>query len=324
MNPTLAVNNLRISFRNQQKNFQILRGVSFELYEGENLAIVGESGSGKTVLAKAITALNPDESSHIDSGEIIYKGSDLLKFSEKQMQQIRGKEIGMIFQDPLTFLNPTMKVGKQVQENLPEPHSKNAPSEVIELFQLVGITEPNKRYHLYPHELSGGMRQRVMIAIALASKPKILIADEPTTALDVTIQAQILQLLKKIQKELHMSLLFITHNLSLIPGFCDRVLVLYAGSVVELARTKELFLNPKHPYTSKLIQAIPRLNLAKNRLIPIEGSPPNLSKPITGCAFHPRCRFASPKCSTDNPPLFPLTPEHASACWQHEKETHGP
>lgn len=322
MNKILSVENLQISFQDLKKSFQVLRGITFDLFEGENLAIVGESGSGKSVLAKAITGLNSEESSSIDSGKIFYKRKNLLELSHKQLRQYRGKEIGMIFQDPLTFLNPTMKVGKQIQENLPDKYSSHAIREVLDLLSLVGITETEKRYHLYPHELSGGMRQRVMIAMALAARPKILIADEPTTALDVTIQSQILQLLKKIQIEYHMSILFITHNLSLIPGFCDRVLVLYAGAVAEVAEAQELFSNPMHPYTSRLIQAIPKLHLENNTLVPIEGSPPNLVEPIIGCGFFPRCPFATEKCKGEKPPLFFAKATHGSACWRHSEASH--
>lgn len=325
MNKILTVQNLKISFTDTAKRHLVLRGISFDLFEGESLAIVGESGSGKSVLAKAITRLNPLESSRVESGSIQYKKRDLLELSEKEIREYRGKEIGMIFQDPLTFLNPTMKVGKQVQENLIQKPLKSLPSpteRVLELFKLVGITDPKECYQLYPHQISGGMRQRVMIALALAAEPKILIADEPTTALDVTIQAQILQLLKHIQTKLHMSIIFITHNLSLIPGFCDRILVMYAGAIVEMARSKELFTSPKHPYTRKLLRAIPQLHLDNTELTPIEGSPPNLMLAIAGCSFYPRCPFATPKCRSEDPATFSFEGERTVACWQYEaKET---
>jgi len=326
MNKILDVKNLKISFSDFEKKYLVIRGASFHLFEGETLALVGESGSGKSVTARAIVGLNPKECSNIESGEILYRNKNLLELSEKKIREYRGKEIGMIFQDPISSLNPTMKVGKQVQENLAKTPliktSHESFNKVIELFRLVGISDPIRRYDLYPHELSGGMRQRVMISLVLAAQPKILIADEPTTALDVTIQAQILHLLKKIQKKLNMSIIFITHNLSLISGFCDRIAVMYAGTVVETATTKQLFSNPKHPYTSKLLQSIPRLNLTTDQpLIPIEGSPPILTQTITGCGFYPRCHLATTQCEKENPPTFLIEKNHKSACWLYKECT---
>lgn len=316
MRKILAVEDLKISF----SKVQALRGVSFSLFEGESLAIVGESGSGKSVLARALMGLNVNETS---TGKVIYQEINLLDLKEDKLRAFRGKEIGMIFQDPMASLNPTMIVGRQVQENL--PHATIKPYDrVIELFKLVGIPEPEKRYNLYPYQLSGGMRQRVMIAIALAGNPKILIADEPTTALDVTIQAQILDLLQNIQREMKMSIIFITHDLSLVAGFCSRILVMYGGVIVENARVERLFKDPGHPYTKKLLRALPRLDHKPGEpLIPIEGSPPRPSEGAQGCAFFPRCGEGEEICETHTPALSGIDEEQEIACWvQIRKKRH--
>lgn len=304
----LEIEDLHVTF----SQFHAVRGVSFSLQAGETIGIVGESGCGKSVTAKSIVKLLPAHSAHIQ-GKILFDSTDLASLSEKEMQNVRGKKIGMIFQDPMTSLNPTATIGAQITENI-RPRA-SARRKVLELLSLVGIPEPEKWIDEYPHTLSGGMRQRVMIAIALAPEPKLIIADEITTALDVTIQAQILIQLKAIQAQKQTSLLLITHDLSIVAGFCDRVLVMYAGKIVESAPVEELFAHPKHPYTQRLLQAIPRLDLAKNKpLLSIEGSPPLLSKPIAGCAFAARCPHAMKICKRETPPLF----NQRSACWKHD------
>lgn len=308
MRKILTVEDLKVSF----SKHLVLRGVSFSLFEGERLAIVGESGCGKSVTARALMGLNPKEISKMESGKIIYGERDLLQLPEEELRKYRGSEIAMIFQDPMASLNPTMSVGKQVQEILPSREG------VIALFRRVGIPEPVDRYHFYPHQLSGGMRQRVMIAIALAGNPKILIADEPTTALDVTIQAQILDLLKNIQQEMKMSIIFITHDLSLVAGFCSRILVMYAGVIVENAKVERLFTEPAHPYTKKLLRALPRLDLGCDEpLIPIEGLPPRFTESIQGCGFFSRCPESKEVCKTHSPTLRSVNTDQEVACIHH-------
>lgn len=322
MQPLLKVQDLNVSFKSRGQTVHAVRGVDIELFKGETLGIVGESGCGKSAMAKALLKLLPTHSSEM-SGHVWYQDEDLLAYSEKQMQQVRGKEIGMIFQDPMTSLNPTLKVGAQIVEGFlrHHPHSslKMALAYAIEMLELVGIPEPEKRAQEYPHTLSGGMRQRIMIALALASKPKLLIADEPTTSLDVTIQAQILDLMKKIQQKTEASIVLITHDLSVIANFCDKVLVMYAGKVVESALVDELFENPKHPYTKRLLQAIPRLNSQSDQpLIPIDGTPPDLSLPLKGCAFCKRCHVAMNICQKQAPTFTSVANNHKSACWIHD------
>lgn len=323
MNKLLSIQDLQVTFSLQKNKLHAVRGVSFDLQEGETVGIVGESGCGKSITAKSIVKLLPSHSAHL-SGKILYNGVDLLPFSDKQMQKIRGKEIGMIFQDPMTSLNPTLKIGEQIGENVrrhfPKASRDEVRSRAIELLKLAGIPQPDSRIDDYPHTLSGGMRQRIMIALALASEPKLLIADEPTTALDVTIQAQILALLKEIQEKTKTSIILITHDLSIVAGFCDRVLVMYAGKIVESAAVEDLFRAPQHPYTQRLLQAIPRLDLHKEKpLIPIEGSPPLLTHPLPGCAFAPRCPYAMKMCKLQTPPPFSISKEHQSSCWKHDE-----
>lgn len=324
MKPLLQVKNLKVSFKQSFKKIQAVRGVSFDVYPKESIGIVGESGCGKSVMVKALLKLFTSPSALIEEGEVLYQNKDLFSFSEKEMRSVRGKEIGMIFQDPMTSLNPTMKIGKQILESLlkhePDLSYKQAYDKVLSLLSLVGISQADLRFLQYPHELSGGMRQRVMIALALAPSPKVLIADEPTTALDVTIQAQILLLLKEIQQKTNTSILFITHDLSIVAGFCDRVIVMYAGKIIETGYVEELFKKPKHPYTKRLLESIPRLDLPFNHpLKPIKGSPPDLSLNIEGCSFFPRCSDALKVCLKHSPPLFDLTLGANSACWYHDK-----
>jgi oligopeptide transport system ATP-binding protein len=321
MKQLLQVKNLHVSFRSHGQILKAVQGVSFTLYEGEKLGIVGESGSGKSALVKALVKLNPSYTATIDEGEIWYQGQNLALLSEKELQKVRGKEIGMIFQDPMTSLNPTLQIGTQIAEGYlkhhPEVPKKQAAQRVLELLQLVGIPEPERRMHEYPHTLSGGIRQRAMIALALASQPKLLIADEPTTALDVTVQAQILSLMQEIQNV--RSTILITHDLSVVAGFCDRILVMYAGKIVEDAPAEQLFSKPQHPYTQRLLQSIPRLDLPKDHpLIPIHGSPPDLTQSFPGCSFCARCSVAMNICRSETPPAYEIDAGHKSACWRHD------
>ncbi|QVL54868.1 MAG: ABC transporter ATP-binding protein [Simkaniaceae bacterium] len=320
MKKLLEVKNLHTSFSTLSKKVRAVQGVSFDLKEGETLGIVGESGCGKSVMAKSITRLLPSISSRIDQGEIYYKGENLVLKRERELRKVRGKEIGMIFQDPMTSLNPTMRIGDQIIEGYALHHPSASKAEMkiraIKLLNRVGVSDSETRLTQFPHELSGGMRQRVMIAIAMISSPKILIADEPTTALDVTIQAQILGLLKEIQKREQMSILLITHDFSIVAGFCDRVLVMYAGKIVESASVDELFRAPKHPYTRRLLNSIPRLDLSPTRqLYSIHGSPPDLSSKIKGCAFAERCPHAMKLCRDGCPSSIEVSKDHHTACW---------
>lgn len=317
--PLLNVKDLHVFFKTQKKKLHAVRGAHFQLFEGETLGIVGESGSGKSAMAKAIVKLVAPHSTLL-SGEVWYEGQNLLSLTEKEMQKIRGKEIGMIFQDPMTSLNPTMKVGKQIIEGYlrhnPHLSMKEAESYAIEMLEMVGIPEPDHRINEYPHTLSGGMRQRVMIALALATKPRILLADEPTTALDVTIQAQILDQLKRIKQKMGTSIILITHDLSVVAGFCDRVLVMYGGEIIENAPVDSLFSHPQHPYTQRLLQSIPRLDLSRDHpLLPIEGTPPDLTQTLVGCSFFARCPHAMTICREQPPKHFAYSDRHTSSCW---------
>ena len=320
MNRILDVRNLHVKFHTLGGILHAVRGIDFSLFEGETLGIVGESGCGKSATAKALMQLNPPYSSEL-VGEAIYQEKNLLCLSERKMREIRGKEIGMIFQDPMTSLNPTIKIGRQIMEgylrHFPKTAQRQAQNIAIDTLRQVGIPNPEERFDAYPHTLSGGMRQRAMIAVALACKPKILLADEPTTALDVTIQAQILDLLKSIQQETKTSILLITHDMSVVAKMCDRVLVMYAGQIVECAPVEQLFSSPQHPYTQRLLLAIPRLNQPKDHLlIPIEGTPPNLSNPIKGCGFCARCSDAMKICVVNQPELFEINSNHYCACFK--------
>lgn len=316
MKPQIEVKNLQVSLKSESQTIQAVRNVSFTLYEGEKLGIVGESGCGKTILMKSLLQLLPGAAT-IDSGEILYHGLDLAKLSEKELQKIRGKEIGMIFQDPMTSLNPTLKIGYQIAEGLlrhfPSISKKEAKARALDLLQQVGIPEPELRLEQYPHLLSGGIRQRAVIALALAAKPSILIADEPTTALDVTVQAQILDLLRQLQ--IGTSTLLVTHDLSIVAAFCDRVLVMYAGQIVEEASVEDLFSRPQHPYTQRLLQAIPRIDGKGDKLHPIAGSPPDLSTSLQGCAFCARCPEAMNICRTETAPLIEFSSSQKTRCW---------
>lgn len=303
-----------------------MRQVNLSLKPGETIGIVGESGSGKSVTARSIMRIVENQGGQITSGQILLEGDDLVKKSEKQMRKIRGNTISMIFQDPMTSLNPLIKVGEQIAEVLRyhKNYSKQqAKAETIRIMQDMAIPSAEKRYGQYPHEFSGGMLQRLMIAIALACKPKLLIADEPTTALDVTIQAQILRLMKQLQTQYNMSILLITHDLGVVAQVCDRVSVMYAGEIVESTDVATLFEEPLHPYTWGLIESIPRLGQRKGSLLPIQGSPPKLTDEIIGCAFAKRCPYKSARCEQEKPILELLRPAHYVACHHAEELVKG-
>ncbi|WP_017473807.1 ABC transporter ATP-binding protein [Amphibacillus jilinensis] len=317
-NSILSVQDLTISFNTFEGEVNAVRGVSFDLKEGETLALVGESGSGKSVSTKAITQLLPKRNTNISKGEVWYYDQELLKKSSKEMKKIRGKDIAMIFQDPMTSLNPTLTVGRQIAEPLIEHQGmskQRAKEEAITLMKKVGIVGSEQRFQQYPHQFSGGMRQRVMIAIALACHPKVLIADEPTTALDVTIQAQIIDLLKELQAEFDTSTIFITHDLGVVAHIADRVAVMYAGKIVEIGTVDEIFYNPKHPYTWGLLASMPTMKMEKEDLYTIPGSPPNLLNIPTGDPFASRNMYALEIDFQEEPPMFKVSDTHYAATW---------
>jgi len=318
MSKLLEVKDLRVSFNTYNGEVQAVRGVSFDLNEGETLAIVGESGSGKSVTSSTLMGLLPKPAGVIKSGQILFQGEDLVKKTEKEMQKIRGKEISMVFQDPLSSLNPTMKIGNQIIEGLVKHQGMGraeAKKKAIELLEQVGIPHPEIRVNQYPHQFSGGMRQRVVIAIALACNPKILIADEPTTALDVTIQAQILELMKEIQRDTKTSIIFITHDLGVVANIADRVAVMYAGKIVEIGTVDDIFYNPKHPYTWGLLGSMPTLDAEDEQLYTIPGTPPDMLNPPKGDAFAPRNEFALEIDAVMEPPMFQVSDTHYAATW---------
>ncbi|HVS53780.1 MAG TPA: ABC transporter ATP-binding protein [Opitutaceae bacterium] len=315
--PLLTVTDLRTYFHTRSGVYRAVDGVSFSLERGETLGIVGESGSGKSVTCYSIMGLVPQPPGRIESGTAMFDGVDLLHCTPAQARGIRGKRVAMIFQDPMTSLNPYLRISDQLIEPLliHEKISKaDAQRRGLAALEAVGINDAERRMHLYPHEFSGGMRQRVMIAMALITKPELLIADEPTTALDVTVQAQILELIKKMQRELGMAVIFITHDLGVVSGLCDRVQVMYAGRLAESADTRTLFHTPRHPYTRALQRSIPALQPKGAELYTIRGMPPDLSKPLPGCPFAPRCEFAVEKCVTTPVALREVAPGHAHAC----------
>ncbi len=319
----LEVSDLRTSFFTSRGEVQAVRGVSFALEPGETLGIVGESGSGKSITCMSILRLLKG-TGRVLGGSALFEGRDLLQLDEEALRELRGNQIAMIFQDPMTSLNPTMSVGEQVMETI-RRHRKvsraEARARAIELFNLVRIPSAASRLRSYPHEFSGGMRQRVMIAMALACDPKLLIADEPTTALDVTIQRQILALLKELQQRLGMAVILITHDLGVIAEVTDRVVVMYGGMVMEQASVHDLFAHPRHPYTRGLLASIPDLREeAHHRLTPIPGSPPDMLKPPAGCPFAPRCPHAMAQCVAALPPLFEPAPGQLARCWLHHPE----
>ena len=314
--PILEVNNLRVSFRTYNGKVQAVRGIDFKLFEGETLAIVGESGSGKSVTTKAILGILP-KNSIIEEGEILYKGDDLTKYKEKDFYKIRGKEISLIFQDPLSALNPIMKIGKQITEALvlrEHMTKEQAKKRAIELMEMVGIPRPEERFEQYPFQFSGGMRQRIVIAIALASNPEILICDEPTTALDVTIQARILELINDMKRERDLSVIFITHDLGVVANMADRVCVMYAGRIVEVGTCEDIFYRPAHPYTWALLSAMPDLH-TEETLFAIPGAPPNMLHPPKGDAFAARNKYAMKIDFEKEPPYFKISDTHYAATW---------
>ncbi len=319
MDNILEIKNLAISFNTSTGQVQAVRGVSFNVGRGECLGIVGESGSGKSVTSMSILKLLADTGS-ITEGEINFEGQDLVQMSKHRIRDIRGNKISMVFQDPMTSLNPLIPMGEQVEEMLWSHNRGLSKTELkkkgLDLFQLVRIPEPEKRYKSYPHEFSGGMRQRVMIAMALACHPDLLIADEPTTALDVTIQDQILKLLRSLQDEFGMSIMFITHDLGVVAEICTRVIVMYGGLIMEEAPIDEIFEAPKHPYTIGLLSSIPNIGEGSpHRLNPIPGSPPDMTNPPKGCPFAPRCPHARLICNEERPPYTTTGPNHRSLCW---------
>lgn len=313
----LEVVDLNISFQTNNGKVHAVRGVSFDLYKGETLAIVGESGSGKSVCTKGIMGIIASNGEY-SSGSILFDGKDIVKMNEKELQQIRGKRIAMIFQDPMTSLNPVMTIGKQIAEGIIKHQGLSkaeAKEKAIELIDLVGISNPKERYRQYPHQFSGGMRQRIVIAIALACNPEILICDEPTTALDVTIQAQILELINKLQKKTGVSVIFITHDLGVVANVADRVMVMYAGRVVESGTADEIFYTPRHPYTWGLLASMPTLDTSDEHLYSIPGSPPDMTSPPKGDAFSLRNEFALKIDFEMQPPLFQVSDTHYAATW---------
>lgn len=318
MENLLEIKDLHTSFYTHVGEVKSVRGISLKVNKGEAIGIVGESGSGKSITMMSTMRLLADNGK-IKEGQVLFNGKDLSKAPEKEMEKIRGNEIGMIFQDPMTSLNPVFTIGEQLMEPLLK-HKKmnraNAFSKAVEMLKLVGIPSPEKRMKQYPHEFSGGMRQRAMIAMSLVCEPKLLIADEPTTALDVTIQAQILELMKDLKTKIDMSIILITHDLGVVADLCNRIYVMYGGTIVESGSSRDIFYNPKHPYTWGLLRSIPNpKEEIKERLTPIEGTPPDLLKPPSGCPFAPRCDYTMKICLTEKPSEFEISADHCSACW---------
>jgi len=318
--PLLTVEDLHTEFRTGAGIVRAVDGISYAVEQGETVAIVGESGSGKSVGALSILRLIPDPPGRITRGAVRFLGRDLMQLSDEQMREVRGGDIGMVFQEPMTSLNPVLTIGRQITETL-EQHRRAdraaAHRRAVELLGLVGIADPLRRLKQYPHQLSGGMRQRVMIAIALACDPKLIIADEPTTALDVTIQAQILELMNGLTRRLNVALVIITHNLGVVARYAKRVNVMYAGRIVESGPAGAIYHDPRHPYTIALLRSVPRLDRPRRaRLDPVDGQPPDLTRLDQGCAFRARCRFAVDACAQTRPPLAPVsgTVGHLSAC----------
>ncbi len=316
--PILQVQDLSVEFQTVEGTVHAINELTYSLNEGETLGIVGESGSGKSVSSLGIMKLIPNPPGRIVGGSIFYNGQDLVTCSEREMEKIRGNEISMIFQEPMTSLNPIKTCGKQIAESLilhRGMKKKEAMQEAVKMMKAVGIANPEARVHEYPHQMSGGMRQRIMIAMALACQPKILICDEPTTALDVTIQAQILDLLREMNKEMGTAVVMITHDLGVVSELCERVIVMYTGRIVEEAPSEQLFENPLHPYTKGLMSAVPRITKERVPLSTIEGVVPNPTEKITGCSFWPRCPYATEKCRQELPPMTELENDRKVRCW---------
>lgn len=320
MEKVLEIQGLEVSFKSDGKQLKVVNGISFDVHKGETLGIVGESGCGKSVTSLSIMRLLPSPPGKITGGAIQYQGQDLLKKKEKEMRKIRGNEISMIFQEPMTSLNPVFSIGKQLDEVLllhNDISKKAARERSVDMLKLVGIPRPEQIYEAYPFELSGGMRQRVMIAMGLACQPKLLIADEPTTALDVTIQAQILNLMKDLKEKTDTAIMLITHDLGVIAEMCDRVIVMYAGEIVEETDVDTLFNNPKHPYTIGLLESIPKLGEKRDRLRSIPGQVPLAGTITKGCRFADRCNKAIPLCREEDPELLEVSKGHSCRCWLH-------
>lgn len=320
----LEIEDLYVSFDTYAGEVQAVRGVTYHVDEGEILAVVGESGCGKSVTAQTIMKLNPMPPARIKNGKLLLDGIDIVAASEKDMQTIRGKDVSMIFQDPMTCLNPTMPVGKQIVEAIQHHQKlgkKEAEVKAIEVLKQVQIPNAEERSKQYPHQFSGGMRQRAMIAMALSCNPKLLIADEPTTALDVTIQAQILDLLSKIRKERNTAIILITHDMGVVANLADRIAVMYAGKIVETGKSADVFYNTSHPYTKALLSSLPKHDTSKDdKLTSIPGTPPDLLNPPKGCAFASRCEKCMKICKSKQPPLFELGDDHKAMCWLHHKD----
>ena len=319
----VEVKNLEVSFFTYAGEVKAVRGISYNLKPGEVMGIVGESGSGKSVSSYGLMGIIP-EPGKVIGGRILFEGRDVTAMSEKELLKIRGKDISMIFQDPMTSLNPLFTIGNQIEESLRKHTSLDKDQRqkrMVELLTLVGINQPEKRLKQYPNEFSGGMRQRVMIAMALACDPKLLIADEPTTALDVTIQAQILELLKELKDKIHMGIVFITHDLGVVSDICDSISVMYAGTIVESGSSDQIFYEPRHPYTWGLLASVPKIDTDEHqRLIPIEGNPVDLINPPKGCPFAPRCKHCMKICIDQAPPQCQVGEGHMAACWLPVKE----
>ncbi|AIF44653.1 ABC transporter ATP-binding protein [Virgibacillus sp. SK37] len=322
MEKILDVKDLHVTFTTYGGTVKAVRGVNFHLNKGETLAIVGESGCGKSVTSNAIMRLIPDPPGKISNGTIHFHGKDLVRLSEKQMRDIRGVDISMIFQDPMTALNPTLTIGTQLMEGLRQ-HKKisgeEAKQKALEMMKLVGIPNPEERLKQYPHQFSGGMRQRIVIAMALICDPELLIADEPTTALDVTIQAQILELFNKIQEATGVSIILITHDLGVVAKIADRIAVMYAGKILEVGTKREVFYQAQHPYTKGLLKSVPRLDLQGEKLTPIDGTPPDLFSPPVGCPFTARCPYAMEVCDKVYPGTTELSEAHKVDCWLQDE-----
>jgi oligopeptide/dipeptide ABC transporter ATP-binding protein len=319
MEVLLDVRGLRTHFHTSAGVIRAVDGVSWDVRKGETVALVGESGCGKSVSALSVMRLVSAPAGRIVAGEILFKGRNLLALSEEEMRRVRGREIGMIFQEPMTSLNPVLTIGRQLTETV-ETHlamtSAQSQARAVELLSLVGIPEGVRRLRQFPHQFSGGMRQRIMIAMALACDPALVLADEPTTALDVTIQAQILELMKSLSRRLGAAIMMITHNLGVVARYADRVNVMYAGKIVERGTAREIYANPRHPYTLGLLRSVPRLDEPRRaKLQPIPGQPPDLSRLPAGCSFAPRCAYAIDRCRVEEPGLDPVAAEHLSACW---------
>ena len=324
MSPLLEVKDLQTYFYVEKSTVKAVDGVSFDLNEGETLGLVGESGCGKSVSALSILRLIPNPPGEIIKGEILFEGQDLLKLSDEQMRKVRGNRIAMIFQEPMTSLNPALTIGRQVAEPM-EIHRNMKLKEALEhskqLLEKVQIADPSNRINDYPHQFSGGMRQRAMISMGLGCEPKLIIADEPTTALDVTIQAQLLELLKNLTRDFNMALIIITHNLGVVARYADRVNVMYAGRIVEKGTADDIYDDPRHPYTVGLMASVPQLDRdVKLKLVPIRGQPPNLAMVPSGCAFHPRCDHAIERCREETPLLESVGGQHEKACWIDVRE----